>query len=98
MIRLILVCVAIYILYKLISNDWFKKLRKRDEEAKADIERKAAAGEMAKDPECGVYVPVDQSITVKDGDQIYYFCSYDCRDKFLRRLEAGRKTLDSGEN
>lgn len=94
MIKLILFLVGVYVLYKLIANDWFKKLKKREEEEKRETERGVEAGEMAKDPECGVYVPIDQAITVRNGDEIYYFCSYDCRDKFLNRLGAGRKTID----
>ncbi|MDE5833598.1 MAG: transcriptional regulator [Desulfovibrio sp.] len=97
MLRIILILAAIYVLYKLIANDWFKRLKQRDKEEKEEVDRKVAAGEMAKDPECGVYVPIDQSISARDGDQIYYFCGYDCRDKFLRRLENGRKILDDGE-
>ena len=44
---------------------------------------------MVKDPQCGTYVSVEDSITVRDGDKVYHFCSYDCRDKFLKRIADG---------
>ncbi|MFW6388812.1 MAG: TRASH domain-containing protein, partial [Desulfohalobiaceae bacterium] len=34
---------------------------------------------------CGTYVSSDSDIRVKQGNQVYYFCSYDCRDKFLEK-------------
>ncbi len=91
--KFLIFILAMYIAYKLFANDFLKK-RKEDANAeKEEMERKEACGEMAKDPECGTYVAVDGSISVRDGDKIYHFCSYDCRDKFLKRLEAGGRVL-----
>lgn len=78
----LILILAIYVLYRLFANDILKKKRVDKEESAADLERKVAAGEMVKDPECGTYVSVDGNISVRDGDKIYRFCSYDCRDKF----------------
>ena len=87
MIKWLLLIVAGYALYRLFAND-FLKMRKRDAaEDKADAERRVAAGEMAKDPVCGAYVAVDSAITVRDGETVQYFCGYECREKYLRRLE-----------
>lgn len=90
--KLIILALAIYIVYKLFANDILKKKKVAEKEDKAEKDRKIAAGEMVKDPECGTYVSVDDSISVRDGDRNYYFCSYECRDKFLKKLEeSGRK-------
>lgn len=90
--KLIFLGIAIYILYKLFAKDFLMKKKKDEKVNKAETERKIAAGEMVKDPECGTYVSVDDSISVTDGGQKYYFCSYECRDKFLKKLEdSGRK-------
>ena len=35
-------------------------------------------------------MPADASIRVRDGDKVYAFCSYECRDAFVKRLEATR--------
>jgi len=79
----LLIALAIFVLYKLITND---RGRKEKDESKTK-ERKIATGEMVKDPVCGSYVEVDSSIKVRDGKKVYHFCSYDCRQKFLERLE-----------
>lgn len=86
---------AIYALYRLFANDVLKKKKVDDAKDTAEFERQVATGEMAKDPECGTYVAVDSAITVRDGDIIHYFCSYECRDNFLKRLEEGGRVLPS---
>jgi len=86
MYRLLIVLAAGFILYKLFLGD---RSRKRDQEA-ASKKQMAATGEMVKDPVCGTYVPVNAGIRVRDGDTVYTFCSYECRDAFLKRLEASR--------
>ncbi len=52
------------------------------------IQKRATAGEMAKDPICGTYVEADGNIRVKEGETVHIFCSYECRDKYLKQLEA----------
>ncbi|WP_297217626.1 transcriptional regulator [uncultured Desulfovibrio sp.] len=93
MIKWLILAVAIYLLYRMFANDLLKKKKQDKEEDAAEMERKVAAGEMVKDPECGAYVSVDDSITVRDGEQVYRFCSYECRDKFLKRLQEGGRQL-----
>lgn len=89
MIKWIVIAVAAYILYRLFANDILKKRKKNEKEDAKDIAKKVASGEMVKDPQCGSYVSVDDSITVRDGEKVYHFCSYDCRDKFLKRIADG---------
>jgi len=86
----ILFALAAYALYRLLTNDW-KKGRKSKEEEKAKNEHLVASGEMVKDPECGAYIAADSSISVRDGETVYRFCSYDCRDAFVRRIQADRE-------
>jgi len=84
----LLVAAALFVLYKLFMGD-----RAQDEKKEAKVqERKIASGEMVKDPVCGTYVEVDSSIKVRDGQDVHHFCSYDCRQKFLDRMEdSGRE-------
>ncbi len=89
MLKWVLIAAAIFVLYKLITND---RGRKDKKEAKAK-ERKIAAGEMVKDPICGSYVDIDSSIKVRDGSAVHHFCSYDCRQKFLDRLQEGGREI-----
>lgn len=73
---------AAFILYKLLTGD-FKKKKEAKVKEKEDL---AATGVMTKDPICGTYVPIDGDIRVKQGDKVHNFCSYECRDKFLKKL------------
>jgi len=85
--------VAGYVLYRLFANDILKKKKASEEESAAELQRKVASGEMVKDPQCGAYVSVDGNISIRDGNRIYHFCSYECRDKYLQSLEDGTHEL-----
>lgn len=43
---------------------------------------------MVKDPICGTYVKKDSDIRVRNGEKVECFCSFECRDKYIKRLEA----------
>jgi len=49
---------------------------------------------MVKDPECGAYIAADSNIAVRDGETIHRFCSYDCRDVFVRRIQEDRQKAE----
>lgn len=89
----VILIAAAYALYRLFANDLLKKKKAGEAEEAVNLERQMASGEMAKDPECGTYVAVDSAISVRDGDMVHYFCSYECRTKFLRRLEEDGRHL-----
>ena len=89
--KFIILALACYILYRLFANDIKKKFIKQNSEE--ELERKVASGEMVKDPVCGVYIDKNSTITVKDGDEVHCFCSYECRDTFLKSLNEGGRIL-----
>lgn len=95
--KIVILALACYIVYKLFANDILKKKKVAEKEEKAETERKIAAGEMVKDPECGTWVSVEDSPSVKDGNKSYYFCSYDCRDSFLKKLKEGGRQIPHQE-
>jgi YHS domain-containing protein len=41
--------------------------------------------EMVRDPECGTYVPRIDAVHAEVGGKPCYFCSAECRDKYLHR-------------
>lgn len=86
--KFVFIAIAAYFLYRLFANDLLKKSRQEEIEERCDREEKLAAGKMAKDPECGQWIDKNGAPAVRDGDKVSYFCSYDCRDKFLKKLEA----------
>lgn len=96
--KFIIILVACYVVYRLFANDFLKKKKVAEAEDRAENDRKIAAGEMVQDPECGTWVSVDDSISVKDGAKKYYFCSYDCRDAFLKKLEESGRKIPKGQD
>ena len=85
MIRILIFVAAGFLLYKLIAGN----KRQKAVQEKKEEETLAASGEMVKDPICGTYVSKDADIRVRNGDTVYCFCSYECRDKYLKQLKAG---------
>jgi ribosomal protein L24E len=59
--------------------------RPRKNEEKDNL---VATGEMVKDPFCGAFVSKDGDIRVRQGDKVHYFCSYECRDKYVKMIRA----------
>lgn len=92
MLKFIVIGVALFLVYKLFMGDKKKKEMEKEE----TVKQKAAAGEMIKDPICGTYVEKDGNIRVKEGDKVHVFCSYECRDKYVKQLEA--ITVDQNED
>ena len=84
MLKFLVIGAAIFLVYKLFMGDKKKKAMQNDKV----IKNKVAAGEMVKDPVCGTYVEKDSSIRVREGDKVHMFCSYECRDKFLKQIQA----------
>ncbi len=84
MLKFIVIGVALFLVYKLFMGDKKKKEMNKAEKVK----QKAASGDMIKDPVCGTYVEKDGSIRVKEGEKVHVFCSYECRDKYIKQLEA----------
>jgi YHS domain-containing protein len=44
------------------------------------------SGELKKDPACGTYISASTSIQEKVGGETVYFCSKQCRDKYVASL------------
>lgn len=84
MFKFVAIALALFLLFKLFKGDAKKK---QDKEEKVS-EKLIASGEMVKDPVCGTYVSKDADIRVKEGEHIHCFCSFDCRDKFLKKFET----------
>lgn len=91
--KLIILGIAAYFLYRLFANDFFKKKKIDEEREKEEKEKLLAKGDMVKDPVCGAYVLKDGAISVKDGDEVWYFCSYECREDFLEKRNKKIKEL-----
>ncbi len=89
MLKWLLLIAAGYFLYRLVTNE----ARKKGKDDKKQKEEMVATGEMVRDPICGAYIDANGGVTVRDGDKTYRFCSYECRDNFLKQLEKGGREI-----
>lgn len=81
--KLLIVVICVFVVWKLFMGD------KRYKQAKAkEAEPQVNPGEMVKDPVCGAYVSKNSDIRVRQGDVVHNFCSYDCREAYLKRIGA----------
>ena len=89
MVKWLILIAAGYFLFRLFTND----ARHKKQDSQKEKEEKIATGELVKDPACGAYIDADSGITVRDGDKIHRFCSYDCRDAFIKRAQGEAKKI-----
>jgi YHS domain-containing protein len=103
MIRYLLLAIVIYAAFKLFSADSKRRREAAEKDQQKKIKQQVDGGDLVKDPVCGAYVSEADSISVKDKDKIHRFCSYDCRDIFLKQNAAGEcasvesKDAENGE-
>ncbi|PKN40389.1 MAG: transcriptional regulator [Deltaproteobacteria bacterium HGW-Deltaproteobacteria-18] len=83
MLKFVVLAVVCFILYKLVTNDKKKKVEVKNKQE----EKLAKEGVLVKDPVCGTYVSKDSDIRIKDGEEVRCFCSYECRDKYLKMID-----------
>jgi YHS domain-containing protein len=84
--KFVIFAVAAFVLWKMFAGD----MNRRKQEAKKEEETLIAKGEMVKDPVCGSYVALDNSVRAHEGDKVMHFCSYECRDKYLAQIESAK--------
>jgi len=82
MLKFLVFAVACFLLYKLVTNDKKKKVQVKNTQE----EKLAQEGVLVKDPICGTYVSKDSDIRIKEGEEVRCFCSYECRDKYLKMI------------
>jgi YHS domain-containing protein len=83
MLKFVILAVACFVLYKFVTNDKKKKVEVKNRQA----EKMAQEGVLVKDPVCGTYVSKESDIRIKEGEEVKCFCSYECRDKYLKLVE-----------
>ncbi|MDR1397313.1 MAG: hypothetical protein LBJ14_06240 [Desulfarculales bacterium] len=86
--RVFLVALIIWLLYRLIVT-W---LRNRSKSAAGAEEAKSSAPEglheMVQDNICKVYLPRNQALMLKHGGREHFFCSVECKNKFLEMVRG----------
>ena len=81
MIRFIIFVILCYVLYRLVKSLALPspaKPKKPFTQSYGTI-----TDEMVMDPHCHVYIPKREAITVKQAGETLYFCSKECKKKYL---------------
>ncbi len=84
MTKLLIAIICGFVVWKLFMGDKRYKQNKSEEKT----ENLKASGEMVRDPVCGAYVSKNSDIRVRQGDVVLNFCSYDCRETYLKRIQG----------
>lgn len=89
-IRFILFLIVFFFLKKLFSTIFSSGQRQRQE-----VPRDSARNiplikrdQVEKDPVCGMFVAREAAVMLKAADGDRYFCSEECRDKFLEKVKS----------
>lgn len=81
MIRFIIFFILCYILYRLVKSLALPTPKKPGESPIRSNE--TITDEMVMDPSCHVYIPKLEAITAKIAGETIYFCSKECKKKYL---------------
>ncbi|MEN8256960.1 MAG: YHS domain-containing protein [Thermodesulfobacteriota bacterium] len=79
-IRILILAVLFYILYRLLFGG--KKRGPSKGQKPSEI---PAQDTLAEDPICHTYVPEGQSLSTEKDGKTYYFCSKECLNKFTEQ-------------
>ena len=89
MIRFVIFALLCYILYRLIKSLALPSPRKSGEPFRKPGEPftqspQVITDEMVIDPHCHVYIPKREALTAKIEGGTVYFCSKECKKKYLQ--------------
>jgi len=81
-----------YLVYMILKGRFFRKNMGMGGGKKRDGGGHVHVGEETeKDPVCGSYVPVSSALRVRSGSEVVYFCSPECKEKYLECRGEGPK-------
>ena len=82
-LALFLVILLVYVSFRAFTQlNRYLKSQDARREIKPDG-RDTAIKEMVQDPVCGVFITAQEAITTVDKGKTVYFCSTQCRDKYV---------------
>jgi YHS domain-containing protein len=81
--RLIFYLIVAYVIYLFL-----RILLAPHRPARRQANRPQSSGVMVKDETCNTYLPREEAILEKAEGKEYYFCSQECRKKFLEQVRT----------
>jgi YHS domain-containing protein len=85
-LRLVIIGLLLYILYRLLIGP--KKKQKEARENGPSSSEGAVQDILAEDPVCHTYIPKGQAVQLHHDKKMYYFCSDKCCEMFLKKKGA----------
>ncbi len=82
--RIIIYIILIFLLYRIAKALLFPQ----KPSVKQKNEPVLRGDETAFDPICQSYFPKTEALTVRNGNEVTYFCSEECREKFLKTMRS----------
>jgi uncharacterized protein len=82
LLRLIIFVILCYILYRLVKSLALPSPKKPGKSPIRSSE--TITDEMVMDPNCHVYIPKREAIKAKIAGETIYFCSKECKKKYLK--------------
>ena len=83
-LRLLILAGLIFLLFRMVRS-LFTPSRPRRQPSQTGPRENAAISDMVQDPHCGVYVSKSEAVPVRTRDGTLYFCSEECRNKYLEK-------------
>ncbi len=81
MLRVVFYLILIYLAYRILKP-WVISLIGQNKEHDYTPPSSEEA-ELIRDPQCGTYFLRQRGVQAKIGGRTHYFCSEECRDKYL---------------
>jgi YHS domain-containing protein len=89
--RVFLIALVIWLLYRLVLTWLRNRAAGKAEAAPARESAQDGLHEMVQDHICQVYLPRNQALMLKHGGQEHFFCSVECKNKFLQTIKDKNK-------
>jgi YHS domain-containing protein len=81
-VRLLLLIIIAYLGYRVVKSWLARTLQPPGEKG---MHNPKIDDVMIKDPVCGIYFPRREGVELRQGGQVYLFCSAACRDRFVEK-------------
>jgi YHS domain-containing protein len=85
MIKNLILIIMIIVVYRIIKKMILEPMKPEGHHPLEKNRNDSADDLMVKDPECGVYFPQRQGVTLRAGGETLYFCSEKCRDDYKNK-------------
>lgn len=84
LLRIIIFAVLFYLLFRNLYKIFWKHKRPNSFTNQKNKTPQIKEEQMKKDPICGTYIPESQAIKYKHENEVLFFCSETCKEKFLK--------------